>query len=182
MCSSSAPLRGRNHKAMTYPFTLPLLRNMITYLRKRFLYRFTIRNSSHSFLLFSQKWWVHYTHRIFWCFTRPLSLLFIMCYLRNQPQASQQEPLFATEEGKAMSEASLCQSCWLPPEHYTNHSLNIGAATTAVCRAPIPTLKAVGRWSAADECYIWLEVQDIFCVQKAIRNLWLLICSHKCHR
>lgn len=74
-------------------------------------------------------------------------------YLKSLPQASQQEPLFAKEEGKPMSLAwfasrlrLLCQYCGLPPDRFTAHSLRIGAATPEASIAPISMLKAMGRW------------------------------------
>ncbi|CAJ1074337.1 hypothetical protein AALO_G00049190 [Xyrichtys novacula] len=74
--------------------------------------------------------------------------------LRGRPLASQQESLFATEEGKPISRLQLsahlcllCQSCWLLPEYNSTHSPRIGTATTASSIVPVSTLKATGRWS-----------------------------------
>ncbi|CAJ1076408.1 hypothetical protein G5714_002872 [Xyrichtys novacula] len=97
-------------------------------------------------------------------------------YLRSRPRASQLEPLFATEKGEPMTKAwfathlhLLCQSCGLPPGCYTSHSFRIGAATTAAITTPVSTLKAMGRWSsAAYECYLCPESQDILEAQKTM--------------
>ena len=63
----------------------------------------------------------------------------------------------------------LCQSCGLPPDRYTPHSLHIGAATTAAASAPVSTLKAMGRWSsAAYERYLRPDVRAILDAQKAM--------------
>ena len=105
-------------------------------------------------------------------------------YMKSRPRASNQEPLFATEEGNSMSRAwfasrlrLLCQTCGLPPERYTPHSFRIGAATTAASVAPVSTLKAMGRWSSsAYERYFRPEAQAILDAQKAMRpcNCWLI--------
>lgn len=42
-----------------------------------------------------------------------------------------------------------CQFCGLSPERNKAHSFRIGAATTAVLKTPVLTLKAMGRWSSA---------------------------------
>ena len=100
-------------------------------------------------------------------------------YMKSRPRASNQEPLFATEEGNPMSRAwfasrlrLLCQTCGLPPERYTPHSFRIGAATTAATVAPVATLKAMGRWSSsAYQRYLRPEAQAILDAQKAMSAL-----------
>ncbi|ROL48578.1 hypothetical protein DPX16_12194 [Anabarilius grahami] len=70
-------------------------------------------------------------------------------YLSFRPHARPDEPLFITEERKAMSRSwfaarlhMVCKSCGLSQEQYTTHSFRIGAATTAASVTTIPTLKA----------------------------------------
>ncbi len=99
-------------------------------------------------------------------------------YLRSRAQASHREPLFLTEKGEPLSRAwftsrlrLLCQACGLPPERYTAHSFRIGAATTAAMVAPVPTLKAMGRWSsAAYERYLRPGDRTILDAQKAMSH------------
>ncbi len=100
-------------------------------------------------------------------------------YLRSRPRAGQNEPLFAMEVGMPISRAwfpsHLCllwQYCGLPPDHYSAHSLCIGAGTTASSITSVSTLKASGRWSsAAYERHLRPEAQAILDVQKAMRAL-----------
>ncbi|GAA6097672.1 uncharacterized protein LOC119489294 [Tachysurus ichikawai] len=97
-------------------------------------------------------------------------------YLGLRPHARPDEPLFITEESKAMSRSWLasrlrtaCQSCGLSPELYTPHSFRIGAATTAASVTTIPTLKSLGRWSStAYERYIRPGTKNMLNAQKAM--------------
>ncbi|CAJ1087317.1 hypothetical protein G5714_002872 [Xyrichtys novacula] len=103
----------------------------------------------------------------------------MICFLRSCPHATLQEPLFATEKEKPMSKAwlashlhLLCQTCGLPPDRYTTHSLRIGAATTAAASTSVATLKLMGRWSSsAYERYLRPGAKDILEAQKAMGAL-----------
>ncbi|KAF0035456.1 hypothetical protein F2P81_013214 [Scophthalmus maximus] len=97
-------------------------------------------------------------------------------YLQRRPCVRQDQPLFLTGKGKAMSRSwfttrlrFLCQRCGLPPQLYTSHSFRIAAATSAAALVPISTLKAMGRWSSsAYERYIRPGVNEIISAQKAM--------------
>lgn len=100
-------------------------------------------------------------------------------YLGFRPHARPDEPLFITEERKAMSRSWFaarlrlaCQSCGLSPELYTSHSFRIGAATTAASVTTIHTLKTLGRWSsAAYERYVRPGIKDILDAQKVMDSM-----------
>lgn len=103
-------------------------------------------------------------------------LLSMTRYLQGRPHARQNEPLFMTDKGKAMSRSwftarlrLLCKRCGLPSQLYTSHSFRIGAATSAATLVPASTLKAMGRWSsAAYERYVRPGVDEIISAQKAM--------------
>ncbi|CAB1433107.1 unnamed protein product [Pleuronectes platessa] len=65
----------------------------------------------------------------------------------------------------------LVRSCGLPPEHYSPHSLRIGAATTAALHLPAATLKSLGRWSSsAYQRYVRFHKEDILQAQKIMSS------------
>ncbi|KAF0046093.1 hypothetical protein F2P81_002622 [Scophthalmus maximus] len=95
--------------------------------------------------------------------------------MQRHPRVRQDQPLFLTDKGKAMSRSwfttrlhLLCQRCGLPPQLYTSHSFRIGAATSTAALVPTSTLKAMGHWSSsAYERCIRPGVNEIISAQKA---------------
>ena len=97
-------------------------------------------------------------------------------YLLCRPRATPSEPLFVTDEGKAMTRSwfaqrlrVLCVRCGLAPELYTAHCFRIGAATWASSKVPTATLKMMGRWSSsAYERYVRPNALDILGAQRSM--------------
>ena len=80
----------------------------------------------------------------------------MMKFLQHHSPTPWSLSLFITDGCKPMARSwfssklrDLFLSCGLSPEHYSPHSLRIGAATTAALLLPTSTLKSLGRWSSS---------------------------------
>lgn len=71
--------------------------------------------------------------------------------------------------GSLLAFASSASLAVYPSDRYTAHSFRIGAEATVSLKAPVLTLKAMGRWSlAAYERYLRPEMQAIISAEKAM--------------
>lgn len=78
------------------------------------------------------------------------------------------------EVGWLQSSIVYVRSCGLLADHFTLHSLRIGAATTTALHVPTSTLKAIVRWSSsAFQRYIRFKSNNILAAQKEISSCFM---------